>query len=677
MAAVTNTGIGTEDASAQNNLLRDGPDPRLSASTSAVNNTTQHENPVEVDSREDVDDIKRWLEARLVNDLERSAVELDQGQVNQAERILGEEFADQFDQYAYIVERTGTNDDDRVIERLRETKETQEKFTSSVQEYHETLEEYEQARQNGNEDRARRLARELQRLSGTADRTGSTVQREYKSISNETSRDLSEASTVTQNITRNISQQQAEVVQETFVRTTLTLRPTSRRISFLDPLRLTGRLVDKNGSALAEQAVRLQIGEQIFRTRTDANGTFTVTYRPTLLRSGDQSLPVRFVPENESVYLGTNESIPVSISQVTPELSIELASVSVAFNDTLEVTGRLSVDNIGAEAVPVAVRLGGVTLGTTRTNPDGTYSFTTRVPAQIDDGEQTLTTAVPLDRQALAGVNRSRSVTVDPTETALNVSGERDGEGTILVSGTLKTAGSSGIPNQQVDLLVDGRSVTTARTGPNGSFSERVSVPDAIVSEDRNASVTLVARYERPNSNLLSSRSRTTVRLQSVTRGPDIIPVPLAVAVAFGSLIVFVGAAIYVRRGRSPDVAESNDVESANSAGASTSAESSDLSAGETSLLLAGANTALENNRRDTAVKLAYTAVKRATTERLDLRDGTHWEFFVACREAGLDDDRIDTLRRLTETYEQAAFAPQTVSAADANWVVDAAATFD
>jgi hypothetical protein len=92
--------------------------------------------------------------------------------------------------------------------------------------------------------------------------------------------------------------------------------------------------------------------------------------------------------------------------------------------------------------------------------------------------------------------------------------------------------------------------------------------------------------------------------------------------------------------------------------------------------MLAGASAALDDGRQDEAVKLAYTALKGTTTERLDLPDGTHWEFFLACREAGLDDDHVDTLRRLTETYEQAAFAPRTVSAADANWAVDAVTAF-
>jgi hypothetical protein len=93
--------------------------------------------------------------------------------------------------------------------------------------------------------------------------------------------------------------------------------------------------------------------------------------------------------------------------------------------------------------------------------------------------------------------------------------------------------------------------------------------------------------------------------------------------------------------------------------------------------MLVAADAALDDGDPDTAVKLAFTALKQRTTERLGLPDGTHWEFFVACREAGLDDDRIDTLRRLAETYERAAFAPRTVSDADASWVVDAASAFD
>jgi hypothetical protein len=489
-----------------------------------------------------------------------------------------------------------------------------------------------------------------------------------------------------------VSRQRAEIVRETFVRTTLTLRADARRISFLEPLRLTGRLASENGSTLTDRTVRLRIGERTLRTRTDADGAFSVAYRPTLLRADEQQVAVRFAPRNESIYLGANGSVTVSVSQVTPELSMDRSPDAVAFREQLDVTGRISAEDVGAEGVPVVVRLGGVALGTTRTDADGAYTFTGGVPASVDDGERTLTATVPLEGRALAGVDRSKPVVVDPTATRLTVSGEQVERGAIRVSGTLETAGATGVPNQPVELVVDGRSVATARTDSEGEFAERVTVPADVVPEEWNVSVALAARYERPDSNLLESRARTTLALRPLSRGDggaDGVAgggnplrvfagsAALPVVVAIAGLLALLGGAVYLRRRRAVGSTDSNDDGPTESAAASEPTPAPEPSTEEPSPMLADASAALDEDRRDTAVKLAYTALKRTTTERLDLPDGTHWEFFVACREAGLDDDRIETLHRLTELYEQAAFAPRTVSVADTNWAVDAATAFD
>mgnify|MGYP006288231709 CR=1 FL=1 len=680
------------DAGVHDEGKRGAWERRTSASTGAVvNNTTQHENPDELDTRNDVGDVTRWLERTTGGDLERSTIELSRGEADLAKRLLGESFTDQFERYAYVAGRTGTNEDDRTAERFRETRETQEEFTDTVQEFRETREAYEEARRNGNEDEARQRARELQGLARRANRTGATLQDDFGALTNGTATDLTEASDTVRAITENVTQQRDEIVRETFVPTDFTLRPESRQISFLDPLRLTGRLAGEDGSSLADRTVRLRIAERTIRTTTDADGEFTTTYRPTLLRAGDQPVTVEFLPRNESIYLGSNRSVTVSVVQVTPDLSVEGIPVSVAFDDRVRVTGRVSAGDVGAGAVPVTVSLGGVRLGTARTDPDGTYSFDGRVPASVDDGDRELAVSVPLEGRALAGVDRSSPLRVDPTETSLTVSGERTSEGTIRVSGRLETPGSNGVPNQQVDLTVDGRSVATARTGPEGAFAERVSVPDDTVSEGRNVSVRIVARYERPNSNLLASRARTTLLHQPPTGGgngvavvdrvfdpPGDVPVPLVVADAVGGLFVLALAVVYVRRRRT--TRETTAIASDDGPASATDlreTEPPDPSTGDPSPMVAGATAALDDGDRDTAVKLAFTGLKRTTTERLGLPDGTHWEFFVACREAGLDDDRLDTLRRLTELYEQAAFAPRTVPEADARWVVDAASAFD
>ena len=661
-----------------------------------ANNTTQHEDPERIDSGEDVSDVIRWLEGRLAGRLGQSTVELNQGQADAARRLLGEEFTDQFERYAYVTSQTRTNDDDRTSEQFRETRQKQEEFTTAVQEYRETRDEYEEARRNGNETGARRLARELQRLSRTANRTGGTLRTDYGNLSNGTAADLSEASGAVQNITDEIDQQQAEIVQETFVRTALTLRPDSRRISFLTPLSITGQLAGEDGSTPAERPVRLRIGNQTIRAKTNANGTFTATYRPTLLRAGEQPVTVRYLPRNESVYLGSNGSVTVSVVQVTPDLSVEQPPEPVVFGDQIEVAGTLSAQDIGARGVPVTVRLGGVRLGTVRTTADGTYSFSGHVPAGVDDGERALTVSVSLEDRALASVDRSEQLTVDPTETELTVSGEQITERTVRVRGTLQTADSNGIPDQQIELMVDGQSITTARTNSEGRFTERVSLPAGVVPDESNVSVRLAARYERPSSSLLASRARTTLRLRpfaGVTNGsggvgagvgsagsgslisiPEGIPIPLAAGTVVMGLFVLVGGAAYRRRGRAArEEEESTDEDPTDLRSIKPPVRSTERS----SSVLTGANAALEDGDHDTAVKLAYTSLKRTTTERLELPDGTHWEFVVACRTVGLGEERLDVLARLTETYEQAAFAPRSVSVEDANWVVETVATFD
>lgn len=685
-------GTATANIGEQNSIHHNRPVLQFAATTVAANNTTQHENPEEVATQDDAGDISRWLEGRLAGRLSQSTLELSQGEADLAKRLLGEGFTDQFEQYAYVTETTGTNSDDQAVEQFRRTRETQEEFATAVQEYRETREEYEEARQNGNESRARRLARELQRLSRTTNRTGGSLQTDYATLSDQTTTNLAEASLTVQNITQNVTQQQTEIVEETFVRTTLALRPDSRQTSFLDPLQLTGQLTGDDGSALAGRTVRLRIGGQPLTTQTGPDGEFSISYRPTLLDVGQQTVTVRFVPQDESVYLGVNRTVTISVSQITPELSIDRAPDVVAFDDRVEVSGRVSAEDIGARGVPVDIRLGRTKLGTIRTAPDGTYSFSTRIPANVDNGEQTLTTRIPLEGRALAEADQARSVTVNSTPTTITVSGEQVSGKEIRISGVLKTNRSSGISNQSVALSVAGDTIVTAQTGPNGRFSERVSLPADAVPPESNISVAIAAHYDQPSSNLQPSDARATLRLQSLiseggagpsnglTGGsilaiPDGIPVGLMAVVIMGGFLVLIGGSIYLRRDPTDEAAEPNTDDAPTDL---RSYEPSESLTEKRSTILEDARTAIDNDRRDRAVKLAYMDLKQSATDSLELPEGTHWEFFVACQETGhLDDKHVETLRRLTETYEQAAFAPRQVSVDDANWVLDAVLSFD
>lgn len=86
--------------------------------------------------------------------------------------------------------------------------------------------------------------------------------------------------------------------------------------------------------------MRLHVGDRTIRSETNADGTFTATYRPTLLRADEQTVAVRYVPRNESIYLGSNGSVTVSVAQVTPDLPVERIPGPVAFDDRVQITGR-------------------------------------------------------------------------------------------------------------------------------------------------------------------------------------------------------------------------------------------------------------------------------------------------------------------------------------------------
>jgi hypothetical protein len=73
---------------------------------------------------------------------------------------------------------------------------------------------------------------------------------------------------------------------------------------------------------------------------------------------------------------------------------------------------------------------------------------------------------------------------------------------------------------------------------------------------------------------------------------------------------------------------------------------------------------------RDRAVELAYESISAVVADRLGAPVETHWELYEAAADAGLDGEELAALRRLTELYEQAVYAPMEVSREESRWAV-------
>jgi hypothetical protein len=76
---------------------------------------------------------------------------------------------------------------------------------------------------------------------------------------------------------------------------------------------------------------------------------------------------------------------------------------------------------------------------------------------------------------------------------------------------------------------------------------------------------------------------------------------------------------------------------------------------------------------RHRAVELAYESMSTVVAGQLEAAVETHWELYEAAADAGLDGEELAALRRLTELYEQAVFAPGDLDREESRWVVHVA----
>ncbi|WP_276248652.1 hypothetical protein [Haladaptatus sp. YSMS36] len=660
--------------------------------TPTNNSSLRHEDPAELNKPGDLQRLQGWLAGRMGTVVIDCTQGVQVGNYDACER-MDEDYPDWLDKYVDVAGDTQTERDDNATDAFEETHQQQQNLSNDVQEFRETKDEYEQARESGDVYRARQLARELNRLAQNVNATSDDLIRNYGTISNNTDVDLNESATTVDSIRTNVTDTAEAVQVEQFTNTTLTVDAADEQISFLDPLDATGRLTTEDGEALADQTVRFQIGGQTVETTTDANGEFALTYRPTTLALDTSEVTLRYVPNNTSLYWGSQASLPVDVEQVDSEMSVSREPESVAFGDNLSVRGSVSVEETGAPNVPVVVSVDGVPVGRTQTDGEGNYELEASLPADVKDGNQTVRASLPLTEQALASSEATAPIAVTTTNTTLSVSGEQAGPGTVRASGVLRTADGRPVANQSVELRVNGTTVGEAVTDGSGRYAKTVNAP-GVAGE--NATVALVARFDGQGTNLEASDAEREVALVAGSSGGAGGSVGESVQNVFGNttdavlglvgflalvlVVVFVyhrdRVLAFVRDLRAGDEdSESEADEDAAVAGAVDGDDAEPVEPAEPAPEpLSVAQEQLDAGETDHAAMTAYSLARTRLAEKLHIDSPrTHWEFFVASRDQ-LGETERRLLQRLTEAYEQASFAADTLPASVAQQALSAAA---
>lgn len=684
LVAAVSGGVGATAGSADGTI----PGSNVTANGSATGNATvPHENPDKI--REDGNDqrVATYLTSRLGDRLTESALAISAGEYERGRAPLDEEYGDLLDQYAEVASDL---DEEALAERFNLTREQQRSVIETIEELDATRAEYEQAVEAGNEERRRELAREL--LAGAAElnQTATELNQQYEALGNETEIDFETAQQAIEDAQLQVGEAAALIEQREFTATRLVAETNRTAVSVSDPAMVSGRLTTVNGTPIANGPIRVRVGADTLITRTDRNGTFATTYRPLLAATSASNLTVTYEPAGSDRYLPAIRTVPIAIAgQANTSVTITEATETTAFSQPVRANATVRVTGAPAGAIggiPVELSVAGRRLATAKTGPDGQVEVGSALPANVMTGEVDLEVAIDRRDAAVERSAATDSLAVRSTPTRLSLNATAADEGAVAVTGRLTTDDGRVLAAQEVVITVAGAEAGRIVTDSDGRYRETLSVPNDI---ERGESAAVTASFDGVGSNLEGAAvTRQVTRPQSNgasdTSEVDGVTEDVGVAESVGVRLFLVGGLIVVgvllvigsRSGRAWGrrfgsqlglVAESADNVSPDSttpsSAAAEGAETGTDASGDTTpedTAFDRARTALSAGEPDDAVRIAYAAMR----SRLGLSESdataTHWEFYRQQK----DDTTVDQtqLRTVTEAYETAAFAPDSVA---------------
>ena len=630
------------------------------------NTTVRHRNPDDAESEDSSDALRRELAGRLSERLEGSTVNLTQGQYERARSLLGNDYDNLLSKYADVADETG---DEQSAERFRKAKEQQRAYTDGVATYQQKLDAYRKAKQKGNEERARALARELTRLSTHIAENASKLDQTYETIGQQTTINTTTVRQQTEITTQRIIQTQTEVAATEFVQTTLTVDQSKVHGSFSEELTITGQLKDTDDASIDAESVQLQVGSQQQTVELTADGRFSVNYRPTSVSLNKSTVTVRYLPEETSIYLGSNSTVDASLVQEEANVTVTRSPSQVTFGDAATIQGFVAVNDTRVPRLPVVVYIGDVRLGEAKTNSDGIFTVNRTLGLVPPTGNHSISVRSHSDDLAVRVDRTDGQVRVDKARPRLAGSVKRLNETRVRLTGQLTGPNGTPVSNQPVAVFVNESYVSQTQSGRDGNFTLSLDTADV---DDENVSA-LTVRFTGQGANLAAAKMQVKVPTSSEiaksskTGSPvdSLFSQSMIAFVLTCSLIGVAGAVTYVRGRKDEQVKPSQDGSERHDSDAIVDAQPMFPS-------LDSAHDAVRHGNTHLAVNSAYTAVRVRLTHALPVeKNSTHWQFFEQCvGEKAVDEA---SLRELTSAYEQAKYGREAITEKMAMEAIDAA----
>lgn len=646
-----------------------------------TNETTPHKNPETVSEEGDSDRVTAYLSGQLSELIGASTQNISAGQYEQARSLLGDEFNETLSQY---VEVTGNTDQEASADQFETAQENAAELAALRAEFDATRQEYETAVENGETERARRLARELATLADQIDGVSVRLTTSLNNIENTTGTNLSDTQTTILTVRESTTETATTVGETQFTATRLTATLNPSRFSFESPTTVSGTLHTASADPIRNQSVTVRVGERAYETETNRTGQFSLQYRPVFLGMNATTVPVRFVPADVSPYQSSNMTVSGQLTTQTPStLSLTTTRLAATPGELFTINGTVTMgDNRTIAGVPVVFERAGQQLAAAETTADGRVTVSGALPLSTPRGATNATARVPLSASAVSGAATrvNLSITEAPTQLTLSTNVTGTTAPVVGVSGELTLVSGASLPGESVTILVDGTEVTTTSTGPNGQYG--ATIPTAALDPTAETS-TVQAIFTDSDRALAASQTSTTLQLPAPFTTDSSwlpqIPTGLLVGVVVVVGVVLAGVSVARIRGwRLPWQSTSRDdtapAPSADSSTPGPTAHSSDKSRTRAQVLLDQAEDSLTADETTTAVQVAYASLRSALAPTLsDSRSDTHWEFYNRCRDEGIEP--LDETETVTAAYEEATFAPVQISPERAKQVLDVVET--
>lgn len=371
----------------------------------------------------------------VVDRLIRSTEQIESGNYDEAQQLLGDEYDEKVSSYMELY-RVAQPDNTQVQEReilLSETSAKQVEYAGIISEYKQTQSEYQFAKLENDHEREQRLARDLKRLSRELQQREQIIVGNYNQISDEL-----------QSSAINIRQKTGEIEAQT--RDTVGQELPSLTVDDSPETALAGTIIRSSGQVeIADEpassvSIRMYVeGELLVQTRSNDDGAYVIRGPvPADVPVGSNNLSV-VAGEGDTGLIAVSEQNALTVREAEPALTLRAVreeATSVQEETTEQEVGAaeqagqnvtifgelLATPEAGIAGQNVSIIIEDEQQETVRTGPSGNYGATIELNESVADTDSVTITAIfdgegtsveSAEVSANLNLQRERSIPVD------------------------------------------------------------------------------------------------------------------------------------------------------------------------------------------------------------------------------------------------------------------------